>query len=124
LRIKGNSLRLRITQTELAKLVESGSIEDTIHFASAPDARLTYVLQVAAGGPDIGVEYLPQRVAVVLSTEAAAHWATTEAVGIYGSSSTSAGPLDLRVEKDFACLDGDEPIDEDAFPNPHAGSVC
>jgi hypothetical protein len=124
LRIKGNSLRLRITQTELAMLVESGSIEDTIYFAPAPDARLTYVLRVVAGGSDINLEYLPQRVTVMLSSEVVAHWATTDAVGIYGSADTSVGPLDLRVEKDFACLDGDDPVDEDAFPNPHAGSVC
>ncbi len=124
LRIKGNSLRLRISQTELAKLVESGSIEDTIYFAPAPDAKLTYALQVAAAGPDISVEYLPQRVTVLISAPAASHWATTDAVGIYGSASTGTSSLELKVEKDFACLDGDEPLDDDAFPNPNAGLIC
>jgi hypothetical protein len=124
LRIKGNSLRVRITQTELAKLVDSGSIEDTIHFTAAPEAKLTYVLRVAPADPYISVDYLPQRVIVVLSTEAAADWAASDAVGIYGSSDTGAGPLELIVEKDFACLDGTEPVDEDAFPNPNAGAVC
>lgn len=124
LRIRGNSLRLRISRSEMAKLVESGTIEDTIHFAPSPDAKLTYALHLAAADSEISVEYLPQRVTVVLSTGAATRWATSDAVGIYGSSDTSAGPLELIVEKDFACIDGNEPSDEDAFPNPNAGPAC
>lgn len=124
LRIKGNSLRLRISQSEMAKLVEGGSIEDTIRFTSAEDAKLTYVLQVAPADPDISVDYLPQRVIVVLSTQAAADWAASDAVGIYGSANTGVAPLELIVEKDFACLDSDDPSDEDAFPNPNAGPAC
>lgn len=124
LRIKGNTLRLRISQSELAQLIESGSVEDTIRFAPAPDAKLTYALHVVSMAPDISVEYLAQRVTVVLSSQAAGRWATSDAVGIYGSSDTGAGSLDLIVEKDFACLDTDQPLDEDAFPNPNAGSAC
>ena len=108
----------------MAKLAEGGSIEDTIHFAPAPDATLTYALRTAAEGPDIRMEYLPQHVSVVLSTQASARWSTSDEVGIYGFFDTSAGPLELIVEKDFACLAGDEPSDEDAFPNPNAGSPC
>jgi hypothetical protein len=124
LRIKGNSLRLRISQSEMATLIESGIIEDTIYFSRAEDAKLTYTLQHSPAGPDIRVEYLPQRVTVVLSTQSAMQWASGNEVGVYGSSETCNGPLQLLVEKDFACLDGDNPHDEDAFPNPNAGSVC
>ena len=124
LRIKGNSLRLRISRSEMATLVESGRIEDTIYFSMATEAKLTYVLQHAPAGPDIRVEYLPQRVTVALSTDTAKRWASSNEVGVYGSSETSNGRLQLLVEKDFACLDGDDPHDEDAFPNPNAGSVC
>lgn len=124
LRIRGNTLRLRISRSEMVTLVEAGIIEDTIHFSMAPEASLTYALQHVASGPDIRVEYLPQRVELVLSTEAAKRWASNNEVGIYGTVETGAGPLELLVEKDYACLDGDNPLDEDAFPNPNAGSVC
>jgi len=124
LRIKGNSLRLRISKSEMVTLVEAGIIEDTIHFSTAPEARLTYALQHVAAGPDIRLEYLPQRVEVVLSTEAVKRWASNNEVGIYGTVATAADPLELLVEKDYACLDGDNPLDEDAFPNPNAGSAC
>jgi len=123
LRIKGNSLRLRISRSEMAKLLQAGTIEDTICFGETADAKLIYALRMAAAG-DIRVEYLPQRVTVILSTEAASEWASSNKVGIYGSSDTPAGPLELIVEKDFACLGGDNPQDEDAFPNPNGESVC
>jgi len=124
LRIKGNSLRLRISRSEMATLVSSGSIEETIHFGMAPDAKFTYVLRHAPAELIVHAESLPQQVAVVLSTEATEQWAASDQVGIYGSSETSAGPLEIVVEKDFACLDGENPADDDAFPNPNAGSVC
>lgn len=123
LRIKGNSLRLRVSRSELATLIKSGAIEDTIHFGMAPDAKLTYALRHASAASAIQVEYLPQQVVVVLSTEVTERWAASDQVGIYGSAETRAGALEIVVEKDFACLDGN-PLDEDAFPNPNAESVC
>ena len=124
LRIKGNSLRLRVSRSELATLIRSGRIEDSIQFAMTPDTMLTYALRHEPEASTIHVEYLPQRVAVVLSTEAAFQWASSDQVGIYGSTETSAGALEIVVEKDFACLDGANPLDDDAFPNPNAESVC
>ena len=109
----------------MATLIEVGAIEDTICFGLAADAKLTYALQISNSEPNIQVEYRPRRVTVLLSTEAASRWASSDDVGIYGSFETSAGPLQLVVEKDFACLDGDDPSDEDAFPNPNAAkSAC
>lgn len=124
LRIKGNSLRLRVSRSELATLIESGAIEDTIHFGMEPHAKFTYALRHEVTSITAGIEYLPQQIAVVLSTEVAARWAASDQVGIYGSSNTNAGPLEIVVEKDFACLDGANPLDDDAFPNPNAESVC
>jgi hypothetical protein len=34
------------------------------------------------------------------------------------------GPMELIVEKDFACLDGTEAENRDAFPNPVVGTTC
>jgi len=123
LRIRGNSLRLRISQTEMQRLLTDGAIADTICFGSAPDARLTYVLTHRAAEDELGVEYRQQTVSVVLSTRAATAWAQGDEVGVYGSAATANGPLEVMVEKDYACLDGNDPVDQDAFPNPQAG-VC
>ena len=119
LRINGNSLRLRISQSELARLMTVGRIQETIQFAAASDAQLTYALTVQNAADDIRLEYLDRTVTVVLSLTAARRWAESEDVGVYAD-----GTVALLVEKDFACLDGNNPEDADAFPNPQAGVVC
>jgi hypothetical protein len=68
---------------------------------------------------DLTLEYCDQTVTVVLSSTAAQRWAESEDVGVYGK-----GMVALLVEKDFACLDGNDPENADAFPNPRAGAVC
>ena len=123
LRIRGNSLRLRISQTEMRRLLTEGGIAETISFGSGADARLTYALKHRPANDEISVEYRAQTVSVVLSTRAATEWAQGGEVGIYGNADTADGPLELMVEKDYACLDGNDPVDQDAFPNPQAG-VC
>lgn len=119
LRIKGNSLRLRISPSELARLMKSGRVEDTIQFTPASDARLTYALELRNDNEPIALEYSHQAVTCVLSAAAASRWAESDDVGIYGGRSVA-----LVVEKDFACLDGNGHEDADAFPNPRAGVVC
>jgi len=124
MRIKGNSLRLRISQTEMKQLLREGRIDETIRFAPEADARLTYALEHGVSDREIGLRYHAQEVAIVLSTAAVKRWAEGDDVGIYGEAETGDGTVTLLVEKDFACLDGDDPQDADAFPNPKAGVVC
>jgi hypothetical protein len=125
LRILGNSLRLRISRSELERLRTDGSIEDSIRFAPAPEASLTYALAVEPGESGVTVRYAPQRVTVVLSKAQLQAWSQPEEVGIYVSvSNGSETGLRLTIEKDFACLDRSHAGNADAFPNPHAGRVC
>ena len=103
LRIKGNSLRLRITPSELNRLLETGRIEETIHFASGENARLTYALEHAADASSIGVRYSPQEVALVLSSRDVRRWAGAQDVGLYAEVPTSHGPLGAGRRKGL-CL--------------------
>jgi hypothetical protein len=124
LRIKGNSIRLRVSQTDLAILLREGRIAETIRFASTPDATLTYALEMREAGDAIGMEYQDRTVALVVSRGAARRWAASNDVGIYGDAETTDGSVALLVEKDFACLDRNDPVDADAFPNPAAWVAC
>jgi hypothetical protein len=55
----------------------------------------------------------------------AASWASTGEVGIEGRQLTgSTASLRMLIEKDFACLDGTEEQNVDAFPHPLAGTKC
>lgn len=125
LRIKGNSLRLRISRSEVECLLRTGRIEETVHFGLDQRTRLTYALEHTNAQPEITALYRTQEIAIVLSSESARRWADSpQQVGVYGSLDVCNGELALLVEKDFACLDGTDADNEDTFPNPNIGAVC
>jgi hypothetical protein len=123
LRIKGNSLRLRVTRSELTKLIDTGHIEETIHFSSSEDSHLTYALEHEVNLTGATLRYQPPKVVVVLPKSEATAWAQSNLVGIYATVDLGpVGVLDLTVEKDFACLDLSDADNLDTFPNPDAGT--
>ena len=124
LRIKGNSLRLRVTPSEMSRLLETGRIDETVYFAADENARLTYALEHAPVASAIAVRYSRQEVAVVLSSAEARRWAANTDVGIYAETVVKNGPLEVAVEKDFACLDKSDAENMDTFPHPHQGTAC
>lgn len=123
LRIKGDSLRLRISPSEMRTFLEKGRIEDTIHFGAAHDARLTYALEHGSVN-QISVRYEAAEAAVVIPTTQARAWADGDDVGIYGSVPAGSASLEVSIEKDWACLSGSEAENTDTFPNPHEGETC
>ena len=124
-RIKGNSLRLRVSRSEVESFLQTGRIEETIHFGSGPETGLIYALEHTESLDEISVRYQSNQIAVLLSCESAHRWADSPAqVGVYGNFAVCGGELALLVEKDFACLDGTDADSEDYFPNPNVGIVC
>jgi hypothetical protein len=117
LRIKGDSLRLRVGPSEIERLMEAGRVEETIHFGLEAGAGLTYALEVADVG-GIAVRHEGTRVTVILPSGSARAWAQGADVGVYGSVAVSSGRLEIAVEKDWVCLDGSEGEDAETFPNP------
>jgi hypothetical protein len=124
LRIKGNSLRLRISPAEMALLLQSGRIEETIYFGAGDDARLTYALEHSPQTLVTTFRYAPRELIVTVPSHEAQQWAEGQDVGLYGESTTNHGPLEIAVEKDYACLDKDDAANADTFPNPKQGAVC
>jgi hypothetical protein len=102
LRFHGDSLRLRLSQAEMARLAETGRVEDTLTFA--PGQILSYSLETGAA---LAAAFDGGRISIVVPVAAAR---------IEGAS----GPVKVLVEKDFRCLHSGEE-DADAFPNPMAG---
>ena len=83
LRIKGNSLRIRVSRSELALFQAGGRIEETIHFTAAPEANLTYALESALQPSPVTVRYGSREVTVILSEERARIWEAPSEVGVY-----------------------------------------
>jgi hypothetical protein len=125
LRIKGDSLRLRVSRSEVARLLVGDCLEETIHFSPEASAKFTYALRQAASVSRLTVHYTENRVAILIPADQAHAWGEIDQVGIAEDISLgNLGSLALLIEKDFACLDRSEEDNEDAFPNPNAGTTC
>ncbi len=125
LRIKGDSLRIRVSRPELAKLLAGDCLEDTIHFAPEAFAKFTYALRQEPSVSRPTVHYAANRVTILIPADQANVWGATDQVGIAEDVSLGdAGSLALLIEKDFACLDRSDEDHEDTFPNPNAGAMC
>lgn len=125
LRIKGNSLRLRISRSEVTRLLKRDRLEETIHFAPQANAKFTYALEQTASMSALTIQYTPDYVTVLIPADRANSWCLSDQVGIAESLSIgSFGFLDVLIEKDFACLDRNDEENEDTFPNPNAGTTC
>ena len=119
LRVRGSSLRLRLTRMEVERLAgPEGCVEDAVHFG--PQASLTYRIR-RAEVPALSASLEGTTIDVVAPSATVDAWAKSELVGFEAEQSTGAPePLRVLVEKDWACLttrDGEE--DVDAFPNPN-----
>jgi hypothetical protein len=116
LRFEGNSLRLRLSQPEVAQFSKTGYVEETIEFG--PGASLCYVLETSSKVTTPHVLYQNGDLRIQVSCAQGREWSTTDQVGISGEQPLSNGKhLAILIEKDFKCLHGEEP-DPDAFPNP------
>jgi len=117
-------LRLRVSRSEMARLMQAGRIEETIRFAPENDAKLTYALERSAAATEICVRYRPQEVTVTLPAEDARRWYEGNQAGLDRDVDLGDQVLAVLVEKDFACLNGSDEDNEDAFENPNRGATC
>ena len=121
LRIQGNSLRLRVSKSELARFSETGRLEETVYFGPQQGSELTYILARKDDGPGVDVEASVGQVKVLVPSRVARSWADTDQVGIDGVVDLGVrGQLSILIEKDFACVDRSDGENEDTFPNPAA----
>lgn len=120
LRIKGDSLRLRLTQAEMRSLAERGEVEDRVSFPGG--AALKYRLRVSDKTDYIAATYESNLIDVLIPKPLAERWWGTDLVTLSASQPLTAGELRLVLEKDWACLAPREGEDEsDQFPHPEAG---
>jgi len=125
LRIKGNTLRVRVSRSEVARLLVADPLEETIYFTPEPTAKFTYALQPDQSLSRPAVQYTQNRVAILLPAHQVTSWGTSDQVGIAEEIGLgNLGSLGLLIEKDFACLDRSDEDNQDTFPNPNAGKQC
>jgi len=114
LRIKGNTIRFRLTQTEVDNLAE-GSVEDKIMFPAGKS--LVYRIQ---SGEKTEVNFTGGAVSISVPSENIKSWASTDQVEINTLVMLEDNnQLEISIEKDFKCLTERPKEDEsDMYPNP------
>jgi hypothetical protein len=121
IRIRGNSIRLRLLQSEVAELVEKGKVSETIRFGPKETEVLTYTLQISPAAERIDATFENNEILVSLPENAAGNWIETDQVSLEGEKDLTGDGLKILVEKDFVCLTRTkDPDNADAFPNPDA----
>ena len=118
LRIKGNSIRLRLLRSEVEKFAQDGRISDEISFGAN---ALRYTVAMSAEAASISAEFANNEITVLIPEADAMRWTASDEVGFEIEQPTDANEtLTILVEKDFVCIDRlDDPDREDAYPNPN-----
>lgn len=118
LRVKGNSIRLRLLRSELERFSTAGQVSETLEFG--PSSFLRYTLRTSPQAEKPFARMNGSEISIEVPETLAKEWASTEMVGFDAEQSIGEGEmLSILVEKDFECLDRpDDPDRADAFPNP------
>lgn len=143
LRIRDNSIRLRLTRSEVKRLEKANDpearVQSKICFGPEIGQSLTYCIEVDAGVSKIQAEYNPgidptnsqttsqpnsmgTTILIKIPETLALEWASTDRIALQGEQSVSENEvLHILIEKDFFCLKPrqHECEDEsDMYPNP------
>lgn len=122
LRIKGNTIRLRLSPSEFDAFVRAGRVEEAVAFAGG--RRLVYALEAVDGATGLTARLDDAGLTLSMPTAWVSAWANEDRVGYESVQPVGEGEsLHLLVEKDFQCLHR-RPDEEDAFPHPQAGPAA
>ncbi len=110
LRLRENSIRLRLLQGEIARLREIGTISEKIQFNQFQ--ILNYTLKVSEEVKEISAHFKDKEIIVEIPLAAARDWTESNLVGLENEQKIDEKQtLKILIEKDFVCLD--RPFDKD-----------
>lgn len=108
IRIRGNSVRVRLSKPEVALFVKEGYVEERTEFASG---TLVYAVKSSPGNT-LAADFSNGNLILYVPAVMLQQWATTDLVGMDHSMLLPNGKqLYLLIEKDFKCIDA--PVTED-----------
>ena len=121
LRIRDNSIRVRLSQTEVESVRSQGHVKAWVSFpgGTGPD----HIIESKPGTVKPSAHFSDGALKVNLPESAVQEWTSTEQVSIGADEILDDGDhLTILVEKNFACLAPREGEDEsDMFPQPLEG---
>jgi len=119
LRIRGNSIRLRLSQQNMKVFGEEGRVENSIQFGSTTDGKLIYALETA-DVKKLKCEFKDNTLTIFVPKDLAKVWIESQLVGLeHLDSTTENDQVRILVEKDFKCMHVRINEDEsDSYPHP------
>ena len=122
LRLKGNSIRVRLDRRDVDGLIDRGRIADAVRFG--PGLAFSYAVELGPAPRERPrALYAAGRLLIRIDPEDAEEWLSTDRVGFDHLQDVDGGVVRVLLERDFACIDrpsGEGADDADAFPNPAA----
>ncbi len=119
LRIKGNALRLRLTQGEIRALADTGQVQERTEFPGG--GQLIYRLRSDDEIGELSVGYSGNIIEFRVPSALAQRWCGTDLVTLSGAPRVGADTVQLVLEKDYACRVPRVGEDErDQFSHPGA----
>lgn len=117
IRIKGNSVRYRLSKPELDLFAKEGYLEEKTEF---PTGQLCYAIQKLFDGKNLDASFTGKKLTMFVPHEMMTEWTGTDKVGFnYNLPVDDNKTLFLLIEKDFKCIDGEETEDQsDYYDNP------
>ncbi|MEM1336921.1 MAG: hypothetical protein AAGF96_04185 [Bacteroidota bacterium] len=116
IRIKDDSVRFRLTKSEVKALGEEGKIEALTHFNTAV---FGYVVVLDADASQLYAEFKYQKIILFLPEKLGKNWFREDRVGFEHFQKINQNrTLHLLLEKDFTCLDNTLEDQSDNYPNP------
>ena len=117
LRIKGNSIRFRLTQSEVKIVEQTGLVKDQIKFSNS--ISLEYEIKAATGLEYLEATYSENKITLKVNESLIRDWAHSDQVTISSSLDLSSSEnLTILIEKDFKCLSPRDEDESDMFPHP------
>jgi hypothetical protein len=117
IRIKGNSIRFRLTKSEVDTFARTGYIEDRTEFGNH---LFMYALRRNPDVHELQAGFVGIKITMHVPAWMAEEWTTTDEVGYNNVYTYDNGKqLSLLLEKDFVCIDTAVKEDQsDNFVNP------
>ena len=109
IRIKGNSIRYRLTKKDVELFAQNGYLEETIDFGNQ---ALVYALQQNKLN-NLSAIFENNKITLFMPREMVNEWVGTNKVGFEHIDNN----IYLLVEKDFQCLDNVAEDQSDNYPN-------
>ena len=118
IRIKGNSVRFRLTKKEVESVCEKGLFREKTQFN---EAHFVYAVTASDKHDHLHASFLNLGIILFVPKHLVKGWDTNDEVGFYHTQILDDGQkLDLTLEKDFVCLDDRDEDESDNYPNPRA----